>query len=127
MNDTFSTTAADRKVDGRAILLHQKDDVATALRPLDAGEEVTATLGSRSVSVVLQESIEFGHKFSLRTIEQGEDVLKYGLPIGRALVRIDTGKWIHVHNCQSERFTDHHKEVIDDRDLTTGGLMGERI
>jgi altronate hydrolase len=59
--------------------------------------------------LVLSQDIEFGHKYALRDIAQGEDVLKYGLPIGRALVDIRAGEWVHVHNCRSARFGFHRE------------------
>ena len=94
----------------RLILLHDSDDVATALTPLAAGETVTAALGDRSVSVTLTDEVPFGHKVALRPIARGEDVLKYGLPIGQALADIPAGAWVHVHNCRSERFGHRHEQ-----------------
>lgn len=87
-----------------AILLHPQDNVATALRELSAGAEVRVALGSLAYSVTLQEEIAFAHKFALRDIREGEEVLKYGMPIGRALRDIQAGEWVHVHNCRSHRW-----------------------
>jgi len=92
----------------QVILLHEKDDVATALVDLALGETVRATLDDRTVEVVLREDIAFGHKVALRDIAQGEEVLKYGMPIGRALCDIHTGEWVHVHNCRSHRWGFHN-------------------
>ena len=94
----------------KAILLDLNDDVATALTDLRQGESVTAALADRSVDVVLGEDIQFGHKYALRDIAQGEDILKYGLPIGQALQNIGAGSWVHVHNCRSERFGHRHEK-----------------
>lgn len=88
----------------RAILLHPDDDVATALVDLKAGEAVTVSLDDLTTTVTLKDDVEFGHKFALTPIPEGERVLKYGLPIGNALEDIDAGTWVHVHNCRSERF-----------------------
>jgi hypothetical protein len=88
----------------RAILLNVADNVATALADLKKGELVHTELDHRSGEVVLQEDIGFGHKYALTGIAEGEDVLKYGLPIGKALADIGPGEWVHVHNCRSERF-----------------------
>jgi altronate dehydratase small subunit len=93
-----------------AILLHPEDDVATALVPLKKGQEISVSLGERSETLVLLEDIEFGHKFALRPIAQGTEVLKYGLPIGKALNPIQVGEWVHVHNCRSERFGFRHEK-----------------
>lgn len=92
----------------KVILLHVRDDVATALVDLAAGEEVRAALDGRVVDVVLNEEVAFGHKVALRDIAQGEEVLKYGMPIGRALRDIHAGEWVHVHNCRSHRWGFHN-------------------
>ncbi len=39
-----------------------------------------------------------GHKYALRDIASGEDVVKYGMPIGHATRPIRTGEHVHVHN-----------------------------
>ena len=94
----------------RAILLNTKDDVATALTDLKSGESVHAEIESISTDTVLREDIEFGHKYALRDIAKGKEILKYGLPIGKALVDIKVGEWVHVHNCRSERFGFHREQ-----------------
>ena len=94
----------------RAILLHTDDDVATALTDLVEGETVHVALDDLSIKVVLRQDVEFGHKYALRDIAQGEEILKYGLPIGRALTDIQAGEWVHVHNCRSERFGFHREQ-----------------
>ena len=87
-----------------AILLHAQDNVATALRDLSPGDEVRVALGPLAHTVMLLEEIAFAHKFALRDIREGEEVLKYGMPIGRALRDIRAGEWVHVHNCRSHRW-----------------------
>ena len=39
-----------------------------------------------------------GHKYALCKIQAGEDVIKYGQPIGHATCDIDEGAWVHTHN-----------------------------
>lgn len=94
----------------RAILLNVTDDVATAIVDLPAKESVRVSLEGRCVEVTLAEDIQFGHKFALRDIAQGEPILKYGLPIGNALADIRAGEWVHVHNCRSEHFGFHREQ-----------------
>lgn len=93
-----------------AILLDPTDHVATALRDLSAGESVTVMLNEVTYTVILREDIAFGHKYALRDIPQDQEVLKYGLPIGKALEDIRAGDWVHVHNCRSERFGFRHEQ-----------------
>jgi len=95
-------------VKSKVILLNIKDDVATALTDLKAGDKVTASLDGRTVDVVLTQDVPFGHKVALRNIAKGEEILKYGMPIGRALCDIGVGEWVHVHNCRSHRWGFHN-------------------
>ena len=39
-----------------------------------------------------------GHKYALRDIAAGENVIKYGMPIGHATCPIRKGEHVHVHN-----------------------------
>ena len=41
---------------------------------------------------------EDGHKYAVREIKNGENVIKYGMPIGHATGDIKVGEHVHVHN-----------------------------
>ena len=41
---------------------------------------------------------EDGHKYAIRPIAEGEDVVKYGMPIGHATRAIAPGEHVHSHN-----------------------------
>ena len=43
-------------------------------------------------------NLENGHKYALRDIAAGENIVKYGVPIGRATEDIAPGQWVHTHN-----------------------------
>ena len=43
-------------------------------------------------------NLEDGHKYALRDISKGENVIKYGNPIGHATADIKTGEHVHTHN-----------------------------
>jgi altronate dehydratase small subunit len=86
-----------------AIVISENDSVATALRDLAAGETAVVGIGLGTVSVVVAEPIAFGHKFALRAIARGENVLKYGEVIGRATADIAAGAHAHVQNIESLR------------------------
>ncbi len=79
------------------IKIHEDDNVAVALRPIGKGETLQVAGGQ----VVTLEEIPQGHKFALRAIEAGEDVVKYGFRIGHAKEKIQKGQWIHVHNLKT--------------------------
>ncbi|USQ97902.1 UxaA family hydrolase [Caulobacter sp. RL271] len=71
-----------------------RDHVATALRDLVAGE----ILDLHGQPITARVDIPKGHKIAIRFASAGEDVLKYGWPIGRAVVDIAVGDHVHVHN-----------------------------
>lgn len=66
------------------IKIHSQDNVAVALADMAAGTQVTID----DDAVTLSQDVVRGHKFALRAIAKGENVIKYGLPIGHALADI---------------------------------------
>lgn len=74
-----------------------RDHVATALRDLAAGE----ALDLHGLVVTARADIPKGHKIAVRAVARGEDVLKYGWPIGRATADIAVGDHVHVHNVET--------------------------
>jgi altronate dehydratase small subunit len=87
----------------KAIVINEKDNVATAIMPMKAGSTVSLVVQGRAEKVKLLSPIPMGHKFALRDIEQGADVVKYGEPIGKTTARIARGEHVHVHNVVSHR------------------------
>ena len=71
----------------RYIKIHPQDKVAVALEPLSKGTECSFD----DACIVLREDIPQGHKFALTDLAEGEQVIKYGLPIGIAREKILTG------------------------------------
>lgn len=74
--------------------IDEKDDVAVALRPIARQERVMAG----DIVIDALDAIPSGHKLALRSIAAGEQVRKYGWPIGRALTAIARGAHVHTHN-----------------------------
>ncbi len=72
------------------IIINPIDNVAVVLRPFSKGEKVE--------NVVLLEDIPQAHKVALKDIKKGENVIKYGSPIGHATMDICTGQHVHTHN-----------------------------
>ena len=46
-------------------------------------------------------NIENGHKYALYDIEVGEQIIKYGFPIGVATTEIKKGEHVHTHNIKT--------------------------
>lgn len=82
-----------------ALVISERDNVATALEPLEPGRVLE--LQNRRVTV--REPIGPGHKLAIRAIAAGEPVLKYGSPIGLATADIQPGAHVHTHNVSSTR------------------------
>jgi len=86
----------------RVIVMNKLDNVATALIFLKIGK-IIVNIGEKSIEIGLKESIPPGHKFSLKYIDKGENIIKYGQIIGKALVPIESGRHVHTHNVESLR------------------------
>lgn len=82
-----------------ALVISERDNVATALQPLEPGRELMLS----GVSVPVREPVPSGHKIALRAIHVGEAVIKYGSPIGLATAEIAPGAHVHTHNVASTR------------------------
>ncbi|MBQ9953459.1 MAG: altronate dehydratase [Clostridia bacterium] len=46
-------------------------------------------------------NIEDGHKYAARDIQAGENIIKYGQPIGHATADIKKGEHVHTHNVKT--------------------------
>ncbi|WP_088182989.1 UxaA family hydrolase [Sphingobium sp. Z007] len=77
-----------------AVQIAPDDDVAMALRALEAGE--TIHVAGHPIDVT--EPIGSGHKVALRPIAVGEPIRRYGWPIGSATRAIGAGSHVHSHN-----------------------------
>ena len=95
-----------------AIILRAADNVATAVQELKAGQEAATRLDREIIRIVIKENIPYGHKFTVRSVHKGENILKYGEVIGRATSDIAAGCHAHVQNIESLRGRgDLQKEV----------------
>ncbi len=81
----------------KLIIMHLDDNCATALIDISKDTE----LKSNEIFINLNQNIPMGHKFSLKDINKGELVKKYGQIIGITTQDIKTGDWIHTHNLKS--------------------------
>ncbi|AJQ25536.1 UxaA family hydrolase [Pelosinus fermentans] len=86
-----------------AIALHTTDNVATAVQDLKVGQEAAVRLNHDICHIILQEDIPYGHKFTLKPIQLGEKIFKYGQIIGRATTDIGVGYHAHIQNIESLR------------------------
>lgn len=78
--------------------IHISDNVATCVADITAGETVHVRFDGVETTYVANQDINFGHKIALRDIPEGEYIIKYGQPIGKATQDIRVGDWVHTHN-----------------------------
>ena len=74
--------------------INPADNVAVAIEPLAAG--TTITIDNDDIEII--ENIPAGHKVALKDFTVGEDIIKYGYPIGHATTDISQGSWINEHH-----------------------------
>lgn len=87
----------------KTVMMKPKDHVAIALEEIPCGAVVNVACQDQSFTVELRDNIQFGHKFAVRSITQGEDIRKYGEVIGAAVCDITVGQHVHVHNLEGKR------------------------
>jgi len=87
----------------KAMRINPKDNTATTLEEIKAGDKVSLTLKSGQVEgeITARQAVPFGHKLALASIGKGDKVLKYGEVIGLATQPINKGDYVHVHNVES--------------------------
>lgn len=78
--------------------INDRDNAAVALCDLYEGD-VLDVFGEK---IRINENIKRGHKFSIADIKEGEDVIKYGYPIGSAIKGIKKGYHVHTHNLKTK-------------------------
>jgi len=86
-----------------ALMLSEKDNVATAVEEIKQGAEVPVRLGREVRYVRALEEIPFGFKVAVADIAKGAPVVKYGESIGVASVDIEKGRRVHIHNLAGAR------------------------
>jgi len=74
--------------------LDPRDDVAVALRAIERGERLDAG----DMIIEARQAIPYGHKIALRPLARGDEVRKFGWPIGAARGDIAAGDHVHDHN-----------------------------
>ncbi|MCM3728050.1 altronate dehydratase family protein [Neobacillus cucumis] len=77
--------------------IHEKDNIILALKDLKKDEQ----LNVNGTVVQLKEDVYRGHKVAIRDIQQDENIVKYGYPIGHAVTRIHAGELVHTHNTKT--------------------------
>lgn len=79
--------------------INANDNVAVVLADVLTAGDVVEVDGQR---VVVQQEVARGHKVALVDMGAGQQVVKYGYPIGHLTQAVNAGEWIHTHNLKSD-------------------------
>jgi len=79
------------------IRLHPADNVFIVIDTIHKDEQIDVD-GSE---ICFHQTIPAGHKIAACIINQGESIIKYGVPIGLAKKLIRKGDYVHLHNVKS--------------------------
>lgn len=81
----------------RFLKINPADNVAVAIEPLKTGERIVV----ESSVIDIVEDIPVGHKIALKYFMQGENVIKYGYPIGHTLKDKAKGSWLNERHIKT--------------------------
>ena len=81
-------------------MLHSENDsVFTCMAAVQKGD----ALNYGGVAITAASDIPVYHKIAKVFVKTGDEVYKFGEPIGKASVDIHPGDHVHVHNVESAR------------------------
>lgn len=88
----------------KVLQLTEKDNVATALEDIKAGEAVDVIIAGQKVAEFSAVTdVPYGFKICTRAMHKADAVVKYAHVIGRASCDIALGALVHVHNIEGNR------------------------
>lgn len=93
--------------------INPADNVVVAIQPQSAG----AVIEVDGKAITVQEDVPAGHKIAIADIAAGENVIKYGFPIGHAREDKKAGAWMNEHNIKTNlagllSYEYHPQEVV---------------
>ena len=99
-----------------AIKINPNDNVVVALHPIAKGTAVPVD----NTTVTAVEDIPQGHKMAIANILKGENVIKYGFPIGHATEDAAPGGTRNIYGLSPQGRPGRHPQR--DLDRSHGGL-----
>ena len=77
--------------------INPADNVVVAIQPQSVGAVIT--VDGKKITVL--EDVPAGHKIAIRDLAEGENVIKYGFPIGHAKEAKKAGSWMNENNIKT--------------------------
>src|SRR5690554_8612 len=85
------------KISERVLKISERDNVAVSLSGLKKDMELEID----GKNLIPRDNIPPAHKIALEDIDAGEQVIKYGYSIGKAIANIRQGDWVHSQNLKT--------------------------
>lgn len=79
------------------IKINPTDTVVVCLQPLK--KDTVISIDGQQIRLL--SDVPAGHKVLLRDTRQGEDIIKYGYPIGHAREDLKAGQWVNENNLKT--------------------------
>jgi altronate hydrolase len=77
--------------------INPADSVVVCLQSKKKGEIIEVD----NLSIVLNQDTPAGHKVLIKDVKEGEDIIKYGYPIGHAREDLKAGDWVNENNLKT--------------------------
>ncbi|HDP0318987.1 TPA: UxaA family hydrolase [Salmonella enterica subsp. enterica serovar Concord] len=88
-----------------ALVISPEDSVAVVTENIQKEETVCYQINGQTVNLNSVTPVPVYHKVAIKNIREGDNIYKYGQPIGRASQDIPAGTHVHTHNLVSVRET----------------------
>ena len=77
--------------------INPADSVVVCLSPKKKGDLITVD----GRKIVISQDTPAGHKVLIKDVAEGEDIIKYGYPIGHAMTSMKAGDWVNENNLKT--------------------------
>ena len=77
--------------------INPADSVVVCLSPKKKGDLIT--VDGRKIAI--NQDTPAGHKVLIKDVAEGEDIIKYGYPIGHAMTSMKAGDWVNENNLKT--------------------------
>ena len=83
--------------DKTVLKINPADAVVVCLQPLKKGTVIEVD----GMSVTIHQDTPAGHKILIKDVKAGEDIIKYGYPIGHVCQDMKAGDWVNEHHLKT--------------------------
>ena len=103
------------------IKINPADSVVVCLRPFNKGKQINVD----GKDITLAQDTPAGHRVLINDTAKGENISKYGYPIGHAMDNLKAGEWVNENNLKtnlSGTLTYEYKPVDEKLDIANDNL-----